>query len=121
MLKTFSFVLLIAFCDAQSGKVGGAEDIEPYDETAAKLLNSTISLLDTADDGPLLTVTILKITRQVVAGELYTYSGIFKMPNSQDQQCIITIYLQSWLPVDERTQIQAECVTKTYQSKNFDM
>jgi hypothetical protein len=77
------------------------------DPEANELLDDNIDRLMSGGSS-ISVVALKKITRQMVAGMLYGYTGTFKV-QGKATKCEISIWDRPWMPDNEKNKIKASC------------
>lgn len=87
-------------------------------KTIVDLLNTHLTRLVSGDGSSLETVTITKVTKQVVAGMKYEINGSFKR-GSKTSECVLILWHRSWLEdINEKVKLKATCDGEAINTKD---
>ncbi|XP_062125588.1 cystatin-like protein [Drosophila sulfurigaster albostrigata] len=106
--KLFYFTIFAVVCVslAQPVRVGGPRELQGNDlREAIDNLDAVLAKLATGDGPSYRVVKVTKVTVQVVAGSLHTYT-VELDKSGASKQCTVKIWSQPWL---DRTSTKIEC------------
>ncbi|XP_060645413.1 cystatin-like protein [Drosophila nasuta] len=103
---TLFAVVCVSLCDGQI--VGGHTELQGDDlQKAIENLDAVLAKLSTGDGPSYKAIKVIKVTTQVVAGSLETYT-VELDKSGASKQCTVKVWTQPWLK-ENGTNVTVEC------------